>query len=234
MDVVECEGEEVLLMETSKREPATPGQQQRMPPPRPRPFSAVVDRHAGNEQGSLGGFSSLGSCHSWLPEQISGAASFFSYNSSSRNGQHSSSNGSHHHHHHHFSASHGGISPAGSMDLAMEYSSSAGGGGGVGGGHYSAGSLGGSIGNHSLSRVFENEAMDQPLNSPASLGTSHRSLQQVPSWERSVRSRSPLSLGSMPDDESLISKTSSKLSDSGNQLGGGPLNTDAMAWERRE
>jgi hypothetical protein len=228
MGAVEWEGQEVLLMETSKRESST----QRMPPPpRPRPFpSAVSERHG--EQASLGGFSSLGSCHSWLPEQISGAASFFSYNSSSRNPRQPSSHAS----------NGGGISPAGSMDLAMEYSSSIGGGGHHGNEHYSVGSLGGgSIGNHSLSRVFENEALDQPLLSPVSQATtgfmSHRSLQQVPSWERSVRSRSPLSLGSMADDESLISKTSSKLSDSGNNHGAGtPMNNhpDAMAWERRE
>jgi hypothetical protein len=226
MGVVEWEGQEVLLMETSKRESSP----QRMPPPpRPRPFpSSSVSERLNNEQASLGGFSSLGSCHSWLPEQISGAASFFSYNSSSRNPQPSSQ------------ASHnGGISPAGSMDLAMEYSSSIG-GGHHGNEHCSMGSIGGgSIGNHSLSRVFENEALDQPLLSPVSQTTgfmSHRSLQQVPSWERSVRSRSPLSLGSMADDESLISKTSSKLSDSGNHNTGTPLSNhpDAMAWERRE
>ena len=42
---------------------------ERMPPP---------PRRAGYDQASSVGFSSLGSCHSWLPDQISATASYFS------------------------------------------------------------------------------------------------------------------------------------------------------------
>lgn len=128
---VEWEGQEVQLVEERREEES-------MPPPQPR-----------ESAGASIGLSSLGSCHSWLPEQMGAAASYFSGRDMD------------------------------SGPLAPEN-------------HSMAESLGG----NSLTRIFENEAMN------------HRSLNQVPSWERSLRSRSPLSLGD--DDESLISKTSSK------------------------
>lgn len=185
---VEWEGQEVLLVDKNE-EVERESSPQRMPPPLAR------RPHADREHSSLGGFSSLGSCHSWIPEQLSGAASFFS--------------GSHR----------GGISPAGSID--MEYSA-------AGTEQFSsAGSLGGSLGANSLTRVFEHETLEEQL--PVSPAMSHRALNQVSSWERSVRSRSPLSLGSA-DDESLISKSSSKLSDSGVSHN----KDNGMVWESHE
>lgn len=130
--------------------------------------------------GSSIGFSSLGSCHSWLPEQVSAATSYFS-----------------------------GRDDNASMD--MEYSAT------------ENFSIGESMGANSLTRVFEHEAMPSP-------NMSHRTLNSMPSWERTVRSRSP---HHSDDDESLISKTSSK---------GGALSpvqsmdgmSGDMAWTQQE
>lgn len=156
---VEWEGQEVQLVDDKREE------ENSMPPPPP------VNRE--NATSSIA-FSSLGSCHSWLPEQITGAASFFG----GRNEEEYS------------------------MDL-MEYSA-----GGMNTENYS---LAESIGGASLTRVFEHEPL--PENA-MSAHMNHRALNQIPSWERSLRSRSPLSLGSTDDDDmSLISKTSSKVSD---------------------
>ena len=85
-------------------------------------------------------------------------------------------------------------------------------------------SIGHSMNGASLSKVF-----DTNLSNPG-VDPSHRGgIAQVPSWDRSFRSRSPLSLGD--DDASLISKTSSK--------GAGALSPvqsaasdDNMAWKR--
>jgi hypothetical protein len=52
----------------------------------------------------------------------------------------------------------------------------------------------GSVGGGSLCNVFDPHA-DEIM---------HRALQQVPSWERSMRSKSPLSIGSVDEDDSLI------------------------------
>ena len=208
---VEWEGQEVLLMAENDDCSGRESSPERMPPPVAR-RSAHVDAVS-----SFGGFSSIGSC-SWLPD----TASMFS---GSKQG---------------IFAGGGGVSPVASMD--MEYST-----GGRGGGaphhhhhhhhhdHYSTG--GGSIGGGSLTNVFENEVADADP-APVSMGSpsmSHRALQQVPSWERSLRSKSPLSLAS--DDGSMISKSSSKISESGmsspaaasgNHAASGD---DGMLWE---
>lgn len=146
---VEWEGQEVQLLDPSSEQSVN--SEDRMPPPVPRNtqdhFSSV-------------GFSSLGSCHSWLPEQISGAASLFS---SSRQGS------------------------VTSMDFNEHYSSA------------------GSSGGGSLSRVFENDPHMYSMSSPREIGS-------LPSWERGVRPRSPHSMEE--DDASLMSKSSSKFSES--------------------
>lgn len=172
---VEWEGQEVQLVEQND------DRKERMPPPAARK-PLVPDAT------SSVGFSSLGSCHSWLPEQFGSAASFFS-GSRGNTGA--------------------GISSVGSMD--MEYSAGA-----------ENFSLGGSLGGNSLTRVFENEAMEEPM----SPNMNQRVLNQVPSWERSLRSKSPLSMAS--DDESLISKSSSK-----NGFASSHGDGDSMAWESR-
>jgi hypothetical protein len=166
---VEWEGQEVQLVDDRK-------DNERMPPPAP----PQRDTH----MGASIAFSSIGSCHSWFPEQVGAAASYFS-----------------------------GRDDHGSMD--MEYS----GAGSVGmtAENYS---IGESIGGGSLTRVFENETMPSP-------NMSHRELNQIPSWERSLRSKSPLSVGDDDDDESLISKGSSK-----GALSLVPSIGDEMAWTR--
>jgi hypothetical protein len=166
---VEWEGQEVQLVDESKKD------EMRMPPPPPPPRES----HTGVSIA----FSSLGSCHSWFPEQVGAAASYFS-----------------------------GRDDTVSMD--MDYS----GAGSVG---YTAEnySIGESIGGGSLTRVFENEAMPSPT-------ISHRDLNQIPSWERSLRSKSPVSLGD-DDDESLMSRCSSR-----GALSSVPSAGEEMAWTR--
>lgn len=184
---VEWEGQEVQLVDKSL-ESQSVASDERMPPPlvrqQPRPDQAS----------SLGGFSSLGSCHSWLlPES---AASYFSKS---------------------------GASPSNSVD--MGYSA-------VGMEQHS---INGSIGGASLTRVFENE----PQSTPHSPGMSLRSLSQMPSWERSLRSKSPLSIAS-DEDDSLISRSSSKISDGHLSPFHAPsspmpmVNEDDMVWETKE
>ncbi|GKY94913.1 hypothetical protein MPSEU_000456200 [Mayamaea pseudoterrestris] len=185
-DMVEWEGQEVQLMDNrigSGSDSCRESTPDRMPPP-PR-------RH-GFDQASSVGFSSLGSCHSWLPDQISATASYFQ----------------------------GSRGEGDSMDL-----DSAG-----GTENFSAA---GSVGGGSLTKVFEHETLDDGLRSPQ---MTLQALQTMPSWERHIRSRSPSSVGG-DDDESLISRTSSKLSDHG---GGGGLSifpvgsASSMNWESRE
>lgn len=179
---VEWEGQEVLLVDQND-ERQRANSPERMPPP--------MARRPWQDAASSLGFSSIGSCHSWLPEQFNGAASCFSN-------------------------SKGGVSPSASMD--MEFSA-------VGGNENF--SLGGSLGGNSLTRVFEHEVLEEPLSpgviSPA---MNNRALSQMPSWERSLRSKSPHSLGS-EDDISLMSKTSSKSGLSSGFMNG----SDDMMWE---
>lgn len=164
---VEWEGQEVQLVEDNRRE------EERMPPPQPR------EQHH-STVGSIA-FSSLGSCHSWLPEQVQATASYFSGRDEMMD--------------HSMTSGYNSLPTNSVMDNQS------------------------SVGGNSLTRVFEHAPMDSRGG-----GTS---IAQVPSWDRSFRSRSPLSLGD--DDESLISKTSSK--------NGGVLSpiqsTDETAWASR-
>jgi hypothetical protein len=161
---VEWEGQEVQLLD--RNEQGSVASEDRMQPPPPRQMNHERDSVA---------FSSLGSCHSWMPEQFeSAASSFFGSVRGGSVGQ----------------TSHTNDAPMEGMD-------------------YSAA---GSIGGNSLTRVFEHDVLPDgagsAMASPA-INMSHRVLSQVPSWERSLRSRSPLSVGSADDDDlSLISKES--------------------------
>lgn len=157
---VEWEGQEVQLLDR-KTEQDSFGSDERMPPP-------VARQKPIPDMASSLGMSSLGSCHSWLPEQFESAASFFST-----------------------SKGPGGVSPSGSID--MEYS--------VGG---ADNSNGGSVGGGSLTKVFETDTISDGHH--VDMGS--QTLNQVPSWERSLLSRSPLSLAS--DDESVVSKSSTR------------------------
>lgn len=177
---VEWEGQEVQLLDDNKKD------EKRMPPPLP-PRQSMHSHGAAAASSSVGAFSSIGSCHSWFPEQVGAAASYFS----------------------------GRDDHAGSMD--MEYSAA----GSVGYGTAENFSIGESVGGGSLTKVFENEAMSSPT-------MSHRDLTQIPSWERSLRSKSPLSIGTTDDDdESLISKCSSR-----GALSSVPSVGDEMTWTR--
>jgi hypothetical protein len=200
---VEWEGQEVQLNRDADYNSV--GSDERMPPP-------VLRQRAAPDQASSVGFSSLGSCHSWLPEQFGNAASYF----------------------------------GGSASMDMDYSA------GAATEQFSTGgteqfSTGGSVGGGSLTRVFEHEALPDDTPSAMTPNMSHRNLSQIPSWERSVRSRSPLSVGS-DDDESLVSKAESVVSKSSDRgsvasslsgLRGATaspthMDTDDMAWESRE
>ena len=198
---VEWEGQEVQLTDKNNPDYNSEGSDERMPPPVGKRNRYMAD------QASSVGFSSLGSCHSWLPGQISSAASYF-----------------------------GGSRDA---DMDMDYSA------GAGTEQFSTGgSLGDSLGGNSLTKVFENATLpDQMPSSMASPNMSHRNLCQIPSWERNLRSRSPLSIGSADDDESLVSKAESVLSKGSisSSLSGlrgaaaSPTNMETeMAWESRE
>jgi hypothetical protein len=193
---VEWEGQEVQLME--KHDHDSVASEDRMPPP---PRQDVQHHH---ENHSIA-FSSLGSCHSWMPEQFNDAASAF------------------------FGSVRGGNSMNGGNSMVdqqqqqqqqqMDYSV-----------HTENYSLGGSIGGNSLTRVFEHDVL--PDGTGSATGMTQQVLTQVPSWERSFRSRSPLSVGSVEDggdDISLISKESSKMSTGVNSREGGlsvsPINT---------
>lgn len=162
---VEWEGQEVQLVDDKREDDSMPAPQSRR------------DSH------NLA-FGSVGSCHSWLPEQVSAAASYFS----------------------------------GRDDDTMNYSQA---GNSMIGGSTMGNSImgdnlsqGDSIGGSSLTKVFEHEA-------------SPRNIHPMSSWERSVRSRSPLSLVD-DDDASLISKTSSK----GGTLSPVQSVTEEMTWTR--
>lgn len=175
------EGQEVQLVDDKRDD-------DQMPPPPPPKQGRRGSLNSGI--GSSIGFSSLGSCHSWLPEQMNAATNFFAGRDDDEH--------------------HG-------MDMDESAATH--------GENFSMGSMGA----NSLTRVFEPESTGSLSNTNnndtmPSPNMSHHSLQQMQSWEQSLRSRSPHS----GDDESLISKTSSK--------GGGALspvqsmdNSD-MAW----
>jgi hypothetical protein len=186
---VEWEGQEVQLVSDDKRDEV------RMPPPPP-----TQPRHSrgGSSARDSVGFSSLGSCHSWLPEQMAAASSYFSGRGDPDQNSFNNS-----------MMDMGEYSAAGSLAYTVE--------------NFSVNDE--SIGGASLTNVFEHHSRAQPtsLHSPS---MSHCDLRQIPSWERSLRSRSPLSIGD-DDDGSFISKTSSK-----GALSSVPSMGDEMAWTR--
>jgi hypothetical protein len=98
-----------------------------------------------------------------------------------------------------FSPNSEGDSPASSMDMDLSAATD-------------PFSCAGSIGGASLCKVFDAEAQQQQqqqLNNaiPSPNMAGNRMLSQMPSWERSMRSKSPLSLSSGDlDDHSLVSK----------------------------
>ena len=195
------EGQEVQLME-EKNDHDSVASEDRMPPP-PR----QVHHH---ENHSLA-FSSLGSCHSFMPEQFNDAASYFGSILSGPQGgaQHSNQD----------------VQLEQQMDYSIQTE------------NFSAG---GSLGGNSLTRVFEHDVMQDGAGM-ASPNMNQRGLNQVPSWERSFRSRSPLSVGSDDgDDISLISKESSKMSGANSRDGGisvSPVNTPQQTgsmWGSKE
>jgi hypothetical protein len=182
--MVEWEGQEVQLMDNR-----IGGESCREDIPVPAP-PLPTRRNSAYDQTSSVGLSSLGSCHSWLPEQINATASYFG----------------------------GGGGSRGEDSMDMDYSA---------GGTENL-SAAGSLGGGSLTRVFEHETLDDGLQSPH---MTHQALQTMPSWERHWRSRSP---SSNDDDESLISKSSSKLSDTGIALFPATTATDTpMRWGSR-
>jgi hypothetical protein len=189
-------------------------------------------------------FSSLGSCHSWLPEQMAAASSFFSGRTDTVDNEDDDAIVDDHNV---MMQQHGdyhsmGVAADGSMaHSAADYYSGA----------------GESIGGASLTRVFDHQhhysqqqqqyshhndphnhyhQHQQPTNPTMqqqmmpSPTFSHRELHQIPSWERSLRSKSPASCN---DDESLISKTDSKgASSSVLSMNNNMSNMDEMAWTR--
>jgi hypothetical protein len=193
---IEWEGQEVQLVSADDRR----DEMQRMPPPPPAPHRRGRDN---SYMGSVG-FSSLGSsCHSWLPEQMAAASSYFSGREDPDQimmedmGEDS-------------------VAMGNSVTYTVE--------------NYSVNGEE-SLGGGSLAHVFDVQRNHHPtssMHSPTQM--SHRELQQIPSWERSVRSRSPMSFpgGGDEDDASFLSKTSSKGALSSAPSMGG----DEMAWTR--
>jgi hypothetical protein len=122
--------------------------------------------------------SRVGSCHSWIPETIgAGAASLFggqTQTHGTRGSQHSFTNY--------------GISPVNSLEMDISATGT------------EQFSCAGSVGGGSLCQVFD------PADPEGLLASSlnHRVLQQVPSWERSMRSKSPLSTCSVEEDDDVM------------------------------
>jgi hypothetical protein len=204
---VEWEGQEVQLLDP--RSAAVPdcatsvASEDRMPPPsRGHHHSAYV------EQTSVGAFSSLGSCHSWMPEQFGSVSSFFGGGATAG-------------------------SRAGAENMEMDhYSAVHSTGGGTTENYSAAGSLGG----NSLMRVFENESSVPDGHSSSSVqqyNNSRNSISQVPSWDRSFRSRSPLSVESSDDDASLMSKDDTTVSGKGPETGGTNIPVSPMTHSTR-
>lgn len=198
---VEWEGQEVQLVEQEKRQ-----DEGMMPPPNRRfmnnnatmtmqPLRPPMQQVHQSTASSVA-FSSIGSCHSWLPDQM-GAV----FGGSGREESVTSLN---------LDTMIDDEPPTRQYTFqgngSVGYMSTCGGGS----------TLGGSVGGASLTKVFEHETMlpDSTTSGAGSVmhspNMSHRSLNAVPSWERSLRSKSPLSLGSTDDDDlSLISKDNS-------------------------
>jgi len=92
-DMAWGEGQEVMLTVPNNDHDSV-SSSERMPPP--------VRQKRVTDQASSVGFSSIGSCHSWMPDQLSEAASYFSLSRGS--------NGN------------AGLSPSNSMDMTLEHS----------------------------------------------------------------------------------------------------------------
>ena len=120
--------------------------------------------------------SRVGSCHSWIPETIgAGAASLFGgHPNGTRGSQNSFTNY--------------GISPVNSLEMDVSASGT------------EQFSCAGSVGGGSLCQVFDPADPEGLLTSPMN----HRVLNQVPSWERSMRSKSPLSTCSVDEDDDVM------------------------------
>ena len=232
------EGQEVQLVPDDR---TNNDDKQRMPPPSPvsanrlrRGVGGSSNHSHGRDSHMMGAstaFSSLGSCHSWLPEQVAAASSYFSGRTDPDDDLLDDPMHMMHHGDYHST----GVANSSIAHSAAENYSMA----------------GESIGGASLTKVFDNNSHhtdprdfhnhhhhhhhhhhnhhsmmhphQQVMSSPA---FSHRDLHQIPSWERSLRSKSPSSFN---DDESLISKTDSKgaLSSVHSMTGS---NADDMAW----
>jgi hypothetical protein len=228
---VEWEGQEVQLVVEDR---LNNDDKQRMPPPSPVAANHLRRGGGGNSHHSYGrdghimgastAFSSLGSCHSWLPEQMAAASSYFSGRTDPDDDIVDDPMMMMHH---------GDYNSTGVANSSIAHSAAE---------NYSM--AGESIGGASLTKVFDNnvhhvdprdhhhhhhhqrtmsQSQQNMMSSPA---FNHRELHQIPSWERSLRSRSPSSFN---DDESLISKTDSKgaLSSVHSMTGS---NVDDMAW----
>lgn len=186
-DAIEWEGQEVQLVDESR------GAQEQQQAYDDSDRRNNPDRHHARGDANSIAFSSIGSCHSWIPEQFGSAASYFSYNNKT-------------------------VGSGGSID--MDYSA------------------GGSLGGNSLTKVFENEPLDGELLDTVSPNMTHRMLSRIPSWEKNLRSKSPVSNCS-EDDESLISKASSKREEEAISPFNGAMHAihsideeDDMAWTR--
>lgn len=194
---VEWEGQEVQLMDHST-DYGSVASEDRMPAPPPRAVAADTNNSIA--------FSSLGSCHSWLPmsENFSAAASYVSGRDSQMDLDRAV-------------AMQGDSSAANSaMMMAADGSIQ-------------------SIGGASLTRVFEHEPLPDAQPSAPAMGSpnmSHRVLASMPSWERNLRSRSPLSIEEDDEDISLISKSSSKHSTENHIPHMNPAH--GMSWEQKE
>jgi hypothetical protein len=140
--------------------------------------------------------SRVGSCHTWIPESLEAGAASF-FGNSSRMGN--------------LSTFQLGISPVNSMEMDASAAGTE---------QYSCA---GSVGGGSLCQVFDKDtqAVDM-LPSPMN----HRIIHQIPSWERSMRSRSPLSLGSVEDsDDSMIRVRHEKFYDKNTGPSAPPMST---------
>ena len=105
-----------------------------------------------------------------------------------------------------------------------------------------AGSVGaGSIGGASLCRVFDADSVAPEGTMNAMPSPNSRMLKQLPSWERSLRSKSPASVGSHDDAEedsfSFVTRGSEKLmGGSISTMGSGEHNerSGSMTWENHK
>jgi hypothetical protein len=162
--------------------------------------------------------SRVGSCHTWmLPETIgAGAAALFGTNGGTNGGGSSTNTRGSFTNFQNF-----GISPVNSLEMDASATAS----------HSS-------VGGGSLCQVFDKDPNsigheETGMHSPMHYGIIH----QVPSWERSMRSKSPLSMGSEEDDSHLIDARMDKferMGNGGHQHHPHPLMTPICDDERSE